>query len=200
MNHRVCFNGSPLDDRFDNVARVARRHGYAPALFGYTDQGVDPRATTSANDSRLSTYQGVLPGFDWVLDLSEPYTPWLTHLRTHGHAPADHIVALETEHERDESLSISTFLTDQFLGWHADARQATGDAPCLRRRRKRLRSLPGWRTRTRSSRSSADSLRPSRSFRTGRRAGCSPSDARRPSTSLPSCRGCDAPRYDRWHS
>ena len=129
MNHRVCFNGSPLDDRFDNVARVARRHGYAPALFGYTDQGVDPRATTSANDSRLSTYQGVLPGFDWVLDLSEPYTPWLTHLRTHGHAPADHIVALETEHERDESLSISTFLTDQFLGWHADARQATGDAP-----------------------------------------------------------------------
>lgn len=130
MNHRVCFNGSPLDDRFDNVARVARRHGYAPALFGYTDQGVDPRATTSANDSRLSTYQGVLPGFDWVLDLSEPYTPWLTHLRTHGHAPADHIVALETEHERDESLSISTFLTDQFLGWHADARQATTtDAP-----------------------------------------------------------------------
>ena len=129
MNHRVCFNGSPLDDRFDNVARVARRHGYAPALFGYTDQGVDPRATTSANDSRLSTYQGVLPGFDWVLDLSEPYTPWLTHLRTHGHAPADHIVALETEHERDESLSISTFLTDQFLAWHADARQATGDAP-----------------------------------------------------------------------
>ena len=98
MNHRVCFNGSPLDDRFDNVARVARRHGYAPALFGYTDQGVDPRATTSANDSRLSTYQGVLPGFDLVLDLSEPYTPWLTHLRTHGHAPADHIVALETEH------------------------------------------------------------------------------------------------------
>ena len=130
MNHRVCFNGSPLDDRFDNVARVARRHGYAPALFGYTDQGVDPRATTSANDSRLSTYQGVLPGFDWVLDLSEPYTPWLAHLRTHGHAPADHIVALETEHERDESLSISTFLTDQFLGWHADARQATTtDAP-----------------------------------------------------------------------
>lgn len=130
MNHRVCFNGSPLDDRFDNVARVARRHGYAPALFGYTDQGVDPRATTNANDSRLSTYQGVLPGFDCVLDLSEPYTPWLAHLRTHGHTPADHIVALETEHDRDESLSISTFLTDQFLGWHADARQATTtDAP-----------------------------------------------------------------------
>jgi arylsulfatase A-like enzyme len=130
MNHRVCFNGSPLDDRFDNVARVARRHGYAPALFGYTDQGVDPRVTHDANDPRLSSYQGVLPGFDWVLDLSEPYTPWLAHLRTHGHTPADHIVALETEPDRDESLSISTFLTDQFLGWHADARRATtSDAP-----------------------------------------------------------------------
>ena len=130
MNHRVCFNGSPLDDRFDNVARVARRHGYAPALFGYTDQGVDPRVTHDANDPRLSSYQGVLPGFDWVLDLSEPYTPWLAHLRTHGHTPADYIVALETEPDRDESLSISTFLTDQFLSWHADARRATtGDAP-----------------------------------------------------------------------
>lgn len=125
MNHRVCFNGSPLDDGFDNVARLARRHGYAPALFGYTDQGVDPRATAGADDSRLSTYQGVLPGFDWVLDLSEPYTPWMAHLRQHGHTPTDHIVALETEPERDASLSISTFLTDQFLSWHADAHQAT---------------------------------------------------------------------------
>ncbi|MGA1506243.1 MAG: sulfatase-like hydrolase/transferase, partial [Ilumatobacteraceae bacterium] len=70
MNHRVCFNGSPLDDAFDNVARVARRHGYAPVLLGYTDQGIDPRVTTDASDPRLSTYQGVLPGFDWLLDLS----------------------------------------------------------------------------------------------------------------------------------
>ena len=60
MNHRVCFNGSPLDDRFDNVARVARRHGYAPALFGYTDQGVDPRATTNANDTPCQNLTGFL--------------------------------------------------------------------------------------------------------------------------------------------
>ena len=117
MNHRVCFNGSPLDDSFDNVARVARRHGYAPALFGYTDQGVDPRVTESASDPRLSTYQGVLPGFDCLLDLSEPYSPWLAHLGEHGHAITDHIAALTSEPERDESLSITSFLTDNFLSW-----------------------------------------------------------------------------------
>lgn len=120
MNHRVCFNGSPLDDRFDNVARFARRRGYSPTLFGYTDQGIDPRRATGADDPRLSTYQGVLPGFDWVLDLSEPYRPWLDHLRAHGHAFDDHIAALTSEPERDESLSISRFLTDRFLAWHAE--------------------------------------------------------------------------------
>lgn len=126
MNHRVCFNGSPLDDRFDNVARFARRCGYEPALFGYTDQGIDPRVTHDGGDPRLSTYQGVLPGFDWVLDLSEPYTPWLEHLRRHGHAVDDHITALTSEPDRDESLSISAFLTDRFLAWHGQRRdQAT---------------------------------------------------------------------------
>ena len=120
MNHRVCFNGSPLDDRLDNLARFAGRLGYAPALFGYTDQGVDPRTTRSADDPRLSTYQGVLPGFDWLLDLSEPYTPWLSHLREHGHEFDDHIAALTSEPDRDESLGISTFLTDRFLAWHRE--------------------------------------------------------------------------------
>lgn len=120
MNHRVCFNGSPLDDRLDNVARFARRVGYSPALFGYTDQGIDPRVTADANDPRLSTYQGVLPGFDWVLDLSEPYVPWLAHLRNNGHDITDHVAALISEPERDESLSITAFLTDTFLAWLDD--------------------------------------------------------------------------------
>ncbi|MEY4400356.1 MAG: hypothetical protein RL072_221 [Actinomycetota bacterium] len=126
MNHRVCFNGSPLDDGLDNVARVGRRLGYSPALFGYTDQGVDPRTTTSADDPRLSTYQGVLPGFDWTLDLSEPYVHWLAHLRANGHHFDDHIAALMSEPERDESLSISAFLTDTFLDWldNRDARES----------------------------------------------------------------------------
>ncbi|NCZ71437.1 MAG: phosphonate monoester hydrolase, partial [Actinobacteria bacterium] len=32
MNHRVVANGTPLDRRFDNVALMARRAGYEPAL------------------------------------------------------------------------------------------------------------------------------------------------------------------------
>ena len=47
MNHRVVANGTPLDARFDNIALMARRAGYQPALFGYTDQAVDPRWRTA---------------------------------------------------------------------------------------------------------------------------------------------------------
>ncbi|MEY3988584.1 MAG: hypothetical protein RJB50_853, partial [Actinomycetota bacterium] len=112
MNHRVVANGTPLDNRFDNVARMALRAGYKPTIFGYTDQGVDPRTTTSENDQRLSTYQEVLPGFDRILNLSEPYPPWLEHLKQNGFdLKGDYNKALSTEPDRHEDLSISTFLT-----------------------------------------------------------------------------------------
>ncbi|NLA36751.1 MAG: sulfatase-like hydrolase/transferase, partial [Actinobacteria bacterium] len=62
-NHRVITNGTPLDDRHDNIARMARRAGYTPTLFGYTDTAIDPR-TVSADDPRLFNYEGVLDGFD----------------------------------------------------------------------------------------------------------------------------------------
>src|ERR1051325_10381255 len=54
FNNRVVANGTPLDARFDNVALAARRAGYRPALFGYTDQGADPREIRDADDPRLS--------------------------------------------------------------------------------------------------------------------------------------------------
>ena len=84
MNNRVVANGTPLDDRFDNVARVAGRAGYAPALFGYTDQGVDPRLASGPDDPRLSMWEGVLPGFDAVLELIEDHAPWVAWLRELG--------------------------------------------------------------------------------------------------------------------
>ena len=84
MNNRVVANGTPLDDRFDNIARAARRAGYAPALFGYTDQGVDPRTVDGPDDPRLSTYEGVLPGFDAVLDMTGWQLPWLQWLDAPG--------------------------------------------------------------------------------------------------------------------
>ena len=83
MNHRVCRNGTPLDDRHDNLARFGRRFGYAPALFGYTDTGIDPR-TCDANDPRARTYEGVLPGFEVRQPMSEAAEPWFSWLRRRG--------------------------------------------------------------------------------------------------------------------
>jgi len=60
--NRSVLNGTPLDARFTNVALLARQAGYDPVLFGYTDTSVDPR-TVAADDPRLFTYEGVLPGF-----------------------------------------------------------------------------------------------------------------------------------------
>jgi arylsulfatase A-like enzyme len=120
MNNRVVANGTPLDTRFDNIAHAARRAGYTPALFGYTDQGVDPRFVDDPQDPRLSTYEGVLPGFDPVLDMSGWQLPWLHWLNSHGYDFADPIAALEVEHERPAELSTSTFLTDGFIGWLGD--------------------------------------------------------------------------------
>ncbi|HEY4610303.1 MAG TPA: sulfatase-like hydrolase/transferase, partial [Ilumatobacteraceae bacterium] len=102
---------------------AARRAGYAPALFGYTDQGVDPRTVEDPNDARLSTYEGVLPGFDPVLDMSGWQLPWLQWLNSQGYDFADPISALEVENERPVSLSSSTFLTNGFVDWLADQDQ-----------------------------------------------------------------------------
>lgn len=119
MNHRVVGNGTPLDRRFDNVARVARRAGYRPALFGYTDQGIDPREADGPDDPRLSTYEGVLPGFDAVLQLPTEHRPWIDWLRSLGHDVEvdDPLAALATEPERPAEHGVSAFLTDHLLSW-----------------------------------------------------------------------------------
>jgi arylsulfatase A-like enzyme len=117
MNNRVVANGTPLDHRFDNVARLGIRAGYHPVLFGYTDAGADPRQITDPNDPRLSNYEGVLPGFDELLCLDEHQAPWLEHLRTLGYAVTDPGTMLTTEHTRPAEHSVTTFLTDRFLGW-----------------------------------------------------------------------------------
>ncbi|PDT06361.1 phosphonate monoester hydrolase [Rhizobium chutanense] len=87
MNHRVCRNGSPLDARFDNLALAARRAGYDPTLFGYTDTAPDPRAL-DAGDPHLTTYEGLLPGFTSRQLLPEHERQWLSWLRSRGHADA----------------------------------------------------------------------------------------------------------------
>lgn len=123
FNHRVVANGTPLDDRFDNVARVARRAGYAPTLFGYTDQSIDPRVV-APDDPRLSTYEGVLPGFGLAVDLTGQHQPWLDHLAGLGYDVSGGLESvLTTEHERPAEHSLTTFMTDRVLDW-LDARPA----------------------------------------------------------------------------
>lgn len=117
MTNRVVMNGSPLDDRFDNIARAARRDGYDPVLFGYTDQAIDPR-TVAPDDPRLLTYEGVLPGFRCELDLTRGREAWADWVREQGHEmPIDPEEGLETESLRPAEVGISAFLTDRFLEW-----------------------------------------------------------------------------------
>ena len=119
LNHRVVANGTPLDRRLDNVAKAAARAGYAPTLFGYTDQAVDPRDVNDRKDPRLFTYEGVLPGFEVGLDFTthDP-SAWIGWLRDLGHqVPDDSDGALAGEPDRPAEHSLSAFHTDVFLEW-----------------------------------------------------------------------------------
>ncbi|MBB3313898.1 arylsulfatase A-like enzyme [Rhizobium sp. BK196] len=127
MNHRVCRNGSPLDRRFDNLALAARRAGYDPTLFGYTDTAPDPREM-DANDPHLTTYEGVLPGFTVRQLLPEHERQWLSWLRSRGRADAvsrdvhiavgaaaGEISDAAPAYSREETQT--AFLTEEFIRW-----------------------------------------------------------------------------------
>lgn len=118
MTNRVVANGTPLDSRFDNLALAARRAGYRPVLFGYTDQGIDPRLASGPDDPRLDTYEGVLPGFDAELHLPTELVPWLAWLRELGHEVGDDPdEALAGEPDRPAEHGVSAFLADHLIDW-----------------------------------------------------------------------------------
>jgi arylsulfatase A-like enzyme len=124
MNNRVVANGSPSPSRLDNIAKAARRAGYDPTLFGYTDQGVDLARVVGADDPRLDDYDGILDGFSIGCYMPTSHYPWLSWLRSRGvDVPNDYHRALELEPQRSEELSLSAFLTDRFLEWlpHQDS-------------------------------------------------------------------------------
>ncbi|MFZ0668427.1 MAG: sulfatase-like hydrolase/transferase [Acidimicrobiales bacterium] len=117
MNNRVVGNGTPLDDRFDNVARIARRAGYVPTIFGYADQGLDPRLAV-AGDPGLSNYQGFPPGFEVALDLPDEQYAWVSWLESLGYGPFPYgDAALETEPDRPVEHGVSAFMTDNIVEW-----------------------------------------------------------------------------------
>src|SRR5258708_23932565 len=84
-NHRSLRNGIPLDARHTNLAREARKAGYDPILFGYTDTSVDPRLYPPG-DPALNSYEGVLPGFSPGVVMSNGNRPWLADLARKGYA------------------------------------------------------------------------------------------------------------------
>lgn len=83
-NHRSLLNGTPLDARHTNVAMEARKAGYDPALFGYTDVALDPRHY-GVEDG----YEGVLPGLSPVCHLNGTWAPWLAALKAKGYVIPD---------------------------------------------------------------------------------------------------------------
>ncbi len=118
MNNRVVTNGTPLDARFDNIALAARRRGYEPALFGYTDQSMDPRDASGPDDPRMQTYTGVLPGFDEVLVLHDDQMQWREWLVDLGYTdPGSSHLALSAEPERPAEHGISAFVTNAAIAW-----------------------------------------------------------------------------------
>ncbi|MEQ8603294.1 MAG: alkaline phosphatase family protein [Marivibrio sp.] len=84
--HRSLRNGTPLDDRFTNLALEARRLGYDPALFGYTDISPDPRGK-DPGDPIFDSYEGVLPGMTRVCRLDDDFGAWFAALKARGYAP-----------------------------------------------------------------------------------------------------------------
>lgn len=128
MNNRVCRNGTPMDARHDNIALAARRLGYEPTLFGYTDVSPDPRSH-APGDPVLKTYEGLLPGFTPRQLLPEHQKQWLSWLSQQGleveagfpdiHRPVNGDVSKVSKappaYSRQQTPT--AFLTGEFVRW-----------------------------------------------------------------------------------
>ena len=133
MNHRSGRNGTPLAAHHTNVALEARKAGYEPALFGYTDTSMDPRER-HPNDPTLTSYdKGVMPGFTTPLHMTDDMDQWISDLLAKGYdfpngrddafrqkrgfdKPADRgFRYIPTEFSADDDET--AFLTGHFLKW-----------------------------------------------------------------------------------
>ncbi len=87
-SHRVVQNGTPLDDRHDNLARAMRRSGREAAMFGYTSSTPDPRGL-SPDDPALRNAHGTMVGFtDYAPGLPHDHA-YMAHVKSRGYAIPD---------------------------------------------------------------------------------------------------------------
>ncbi|MEE8387419.1 MAG: alkaline phosphatase family protein [Acidiferrobacterales bacterium] len=93
QNHRSVINGTPLDARHTNVALEARKAGYDPVLFGYTDVSADPRHRR-ADDPALRSYGGVLSGMTPVVLGDANALPWLADLKAKGYTLSEEFLGV----------------------------------------------------------------------------------------------------------
>jgi hypothetical protein len=82
-----------VDSRHATLGHEARKAGHAPALFGYTDTSADPRRHDPA-DPALAPDEGVLPGFDPELLLTESLEPWGAWLEAKGYPVPERLTDL----------------------------------------------------------------------------------------------------------
>ena len=62
-SHRMVQNGTPVDNRHDNLAHAMRRSGREAAMFGYTSSVPDPRGLSASRSQRYATSTARSPVF-----------------------------------------------------------------------------------------------------------------------------------------
>jgi len=88
-NHRMVQNGTPLDDRHDNLAHAMRRSGREAAMFGYTSNVPDSRRL-SPEDPALRNQHGTMVGFTDYAPGLPTHNAYMAHALSRGYAiPAE---------------------------------------------------------------------------------------------------------------
>jgi arylsulfatase A-like enzyme len=85
MNHRSVRNGAPLASHHATIATEARKAGYEPLLFGYTDIPPEPTGMDPA-DPDLQIYEGIAQGFRELTEMRlETGREWPGYLLSKGY-------------------------------------------------------------------------------------------------------------------
>ena len=80
----------PLARRHANWSIEARRAGYRPVLFGYTDASIDPRGV-EPHSPWLSNLEGILPGIEAIAPTLNNPDPWRKRLLECSYEVAENI-------------------------------------------------------------------------------------------------------------